>query len=1396
MTLLRGWLAQNIEQSLEEALVWLKSTCVAHENSYKSHEQFSYEQERLSIKLEKPGLIHLISVGPSLEPFSQQFCLLTHVQDSKAQDSMQSMMVSDGTTKIAAIFQQDFLNRYLEKHKRTLGEFIGETLAAEKLQLIPSFKPKGPQDVSGSARAVDIGGTIGNKLDAIKEFLNAENRGNTVYQNFELESQNTSTPSQSVMLATQDPASILELRREKSTVSDLDRPNLRTANSDVLAILQNGTAVQTADDSPHLSKLEQPLDSADTTELAQRLSPKSSFVVAGNLETGNETRLINDLQVQKSPRPSIDEQSNGNNSMPGDGRPNANNMTLEAMEPSSGKIYDNSPINEALPFQKTLSYNLHPYGRISKEQNDWCKRPDSVASFSDGRRSTPNLPPAILKSQLAFYENLLTTRASATAENAVQSSQASKPDSSQDTIETENGDDCKNNPGALRQSKDTEEHECTLENPQSKALLDSDDGHQSDSDSSDMTEVSCPSPERNSRPRQAIEENHTYQNSNGNRTNPPIEHSDDEDHHLDSELSDATEVSCPSSKRNSRPRQVVGENESMKRIADRENSLTMENSDRTHSSDSSDVPVLEARQETIPQSSPNVTENNATCAIKVKASTAPVPYPSNSLSDDEELEMDIPHVLGDEIRSENSPLSADVDNGVQSRKSPADDLPQFSQHQLEAAQRKSEVQVEKTPNHKKRLNTELLSDFVIPGTYNNPQNETIEDSLFVPESGRIQSPTLPKAPSQMIDTFGETPQDKNEPDNSKIQHSRDQQVSSRPSDHIAYPSAPRTQYFQSVPIPNLDGAISDGLHSPSRSPSISFLPLSQSSPEQGHDGDRPVKRQKLTDPLALQQVLGFSQEESPYKNRNEMVRANRREIREVLQRRSPMTGSGILSNDTEGTQNVALPEDSQMSRNIFEKDLPGSVISDQTFTLYKNLLPGQSSPPFNGRNTATTSILPGRTRPSSENSYQSKQQPTLLFEKYSNTYPRYKGSKRQFICALVYLEWLETPTRQPRASLWDDFVWFYTLYMDHVLDSRNRLSGIRFYNELGISDPYFTRSNNRTGPIITTESLKAALSPESPDYGVIEDLRGKYRSTASHPLIGPGSIRASSVRQQSSELNPVANTDTPLRSEASTHIEKFASQKSSQSSDRPPSSRNEGLSPTLQKKRRNHSKTIASRNGTPEDLSLPTVASISQSNSSKMPETNEPPSRASKEPGKALGRFFETPSQLSFLSDVRSPPHNSSPPLQNLASPQSLRKTPDGPSLVQTNSCELASPIHRGTPRIVSETDSSRKRRSQERLSKSSRGRSASPPPPRKIQKYTTDSNLPEKVDAGLENQEQQMSLGKSTKLSSIASTFSGKWEFGKYLAQRRRESGVRRSRLTPRTSFGLKPRSGRDNKG
>ncbi|KAF7956039.1 hypothetical protein EAE96_004960 [Botrytis aclada] len=1368
MTLLRSWLAQNIEQSLQEALVWLKSTRVAHENACKSHEQFSYEQERLFIKLEKPGLIHLIS-------------------NSKAQDPLQSMIVSDGTTKITAIFQQDFLNRYLEKHKRTLDEFIGETLAVEKLQLIPSFKPKGPQDVSGSARAVYIGGTIANELDAIQEFLNAGNRGNTAHQNFELESQNASTLSQSAMFATQAPTSISESRGENGTAPD------------ILAILQNPAAVQITDDSSHLSKPGKPLESANITGLAQSLSPKSIFV-ATNLERGDDTRHMNDLQVQQSPRPSIDEQRNGNNRMLGGGRPNTNNATLEVMESSNGRIHDNSPINETLPIQKKLSYTPHPYGRISKEQNDWCKRPDSIASLSDHHRSAPNIPPAILKSQLAFYERLLLAQASATPKNVVQSSQASKPDSSQNTIETENGDDCKDIPAALDHSIETEELEYTQEDPQSKTVFGGDERYQSDSDSSDMTEVSCPSPEQNSRPRQAMEENYTSHHSlNRDRKRSPTEHSDVEDYRSDNKLNDATEASCPGSKRDSKPKQVVGQNDDVEQIADRENSLSIENGDETHNFDSSDVPVIEACQETIPQSSPNVTEKKATCVIKDKAPTVSSQYLANSISDDEddeELELDIPHVLGHEIQSENSPISADVDNGIQCRKLPVDDHPQFSQCQLETVQGKSEVQVEKTPNHRRRPNAELLSDFVIPGTYDSPQNETVEDSLLIPETGLFLSPKLQQAPPQTTDTFDETPQDKSEPKNSKVQHSREQQISSKSNDHIAYPSVPRTQYCQPIPIPNLDGATSDGLHSPSRSPSMSFPLLSQNSPEQGRDGVRSFKRQKLTDPLALQQVLGFSQEETPYKDRNELVRASRREIREVLQRRSPVVDLGISSNNIEGTQDVAFPEDSQTSYDGFETDLHNTVISDQTSTSYKNLPPGQSSPLFDGRNMTRVSIVPKRTRPSSGHAHQSKQRRTSLFEKYSNTYPRYKGNKRQFICALVYLEWLETPTRQPRTSLWDDFVWFYTLYMDHVLNSRNRLSGIRFYNELGISDPYFTHYNKTTGPIITTESLKAALSPESPDYGIIEDLREKYRSTASQPLISPGSIRANSMRQQSSDFITFANTDTPLPSGASTHLEKLASRKSSRSSGRSPSSKITQLTPMRQKKKRTHSETTILRDGTPEDFLLPSRASTSQSNSFKMPETNTAPSRASKEPGKALGRFFETRSQLLFSSDMGSSPHNSSSPLRNLASTRSLRKTPDGPPSVQTNARELASPIQREAPRIVREMGSSRKRRPQERLSKSSRERSISPPPPQEVRNHTPASNKPEKVDAGSENQEQQTSLEKPTKFPSITSTFSGKWEFGKYLAQRRRESGVRRSRLTPRTSFGLKPRPSSDNKG
>ncbi|KAF7939126.1 uncharacterized protein EAE97_007207 [Botrytis byssoidea] len=1386
MTLLRSWLAQNIEQSLKEALIWLKLTRVEHENASKSHEQFSYEQERLFIKLEKPGLIHLIS-------------------NSKAKDSTQSMIVSDGTTKITAIFQQDFLDRYLEKHKWTLEEFIGETLAAEKLQLppirlyleIPRFKPKGPQDVSGSARAVDIGEIIDNKLDAIKEFLDVENRGYTVQQNFDLESQNTSTPSQSAMLATQDPASISESRREKSILSDLHRPKLCASNNDLLAILQKPTAIQITADSPHVGESGQPLDSADVSGSAQPLSPKSSLV-STNLERGDETRHINNLQVQQTSTPSIDEQRTGNNMMLRDGRPNANNATLEAMESSSGKFHNNSLINEPLQLQKSLPCIPHPYGRISREQNDWCKRPDSIVSIPDDHRSAPNLPPAILKSQLAFYEELLAARVSATPNNVVQSSQASKADSSQVTIETEDRDHCKDSPAALHRSKGTEELEYSPEDPQSKTVFDSDEGHQSDSDSSDMTEVSCPSPERNSRPRQAMEENHTsHQSLNRDRTHSPITYGEDEDpDSTESKLSDAMEVSCPSSEHSSKPRQVVGQDDNVEQVAGPENSPTFESGDGTHSSDSSDVPLSEACQEAIPQSSPNVTESKVTCVIKDKASTVSVQYPANSVSDDEELELDIPHVLGDEIQGENSPVSADAVNGIQSRKSPEDDHPRFPQRQLETAQRKSEVQVEKTPNHNKRANAELTSDSVIPGTYDSPQNEAVEDSLLIPESGRFQLLQLPKVTPQVFDTIGETPRDKKEPKSSKVQQSREQQISSKSNDHIVYPTIPRTLYCQSMPIPNLDGATSEALHSPSASPSISFLPLSRSSPEQGHDGERPFKRQKITDPLALQQALGFSQEETPCKDRNEMVRANRREIREVLQRRSPTVDPGLMGNNTEGTKIVAFPEDSQTSHHGFETDLHDTVISDQTSTSYQNLPLGQSSPPLGGRNMTRASIVSERTRLSSGHAHQSKQRPTSLFEKYSNTYPRYKGNKKQFICALVYLEWLGTPTRQPRKSLWDDFVWFYTLYMDHVLNSRNRLSGIRFYNELGISDPYFTHFDKTTGPIITTESLNAALSPESPDYSIIEDLREKYGSTTSQPLISPGSIRADSVRQQSSEFISFANADTPLPSRASTHLENLASRKSSRSSDRSPSSGNTELTPTRQKKKRTYSETTILRNRTPEDFLLPSKESKSQSTSSKQPVTYAALSRASKEPRKAPGRFFETPSQLLFSSDMGSSPHNSSSPLRNLASPRSLRKTSDGPSSVQINARELASPVQREAPRAVREMGFSRERRPQERISKSSRERSISPPPPREIGKCTPASNKPEKVDTGLENQEQQTSLEKPTKFPSTASTFIGKWEFGKYLAQRRRETGVRRLRSTPRTSFGMKPRSSGENKG
>lgn len=63
MSLLRGWIAQHVEQSLAEALVWLKSTHSGANNADNSHNQFSYEQDKLVIKIGNSVLTQLISVS-------------------------------------------------------------------------------------------------------------------------------------------------------------------------------------------------------------------------------------------------------------------------------------------------------------------------------------------------------------------------------------------------------------------------------------------------------------------------------------------------------------------------------------------------------------------------------------------------------------------------------------------------------------------------------------------------------------------------------------------------------------------------------------------------------------------------------------------------------------------------------------------------------------------------------------------------------------------------------------------------------------------------------------------------------------------------------------------------------------------------------------------------------------------------------------------------------------------------------------------------------------------------------------------------------------------------------------------------------------------------------------
>ncbi|KAH8594627.1 hypothetical protein B0O99DRAFT_687408 [Bisporella sp. PMI_857] len=115
---------------------------------------------------------------------------------------------------------------------------------------------------------------------------------------------------------------------------------------------------------------------------------------------------------------------------------------------------------------------------------------------------------------------------------------------------------------------------------------------------------------------------------------------------------------------------------------------------------------------------------------------------------------------------------------------------------------------------------------------------------------------------------------------------------------------------------------------------------------------------------------------------------------------------------------------------------------------------------------------------------------STAFDVFMDTYPTYTGSRKRFIEALAYLEYLEQGRKKRflRRSLWDDFIRVLDAeYIDYLRSVRysdiEKLTGLDFYNDQD-EDPVYKEM------IITPDNLREAL--ESMDYVDVTRARNKF----------------------------------------------------------------------------------------------------------------------------------------------------------------------------------------------------------------------------------------------------------------------------------------------------------------
>lgn len=1168
---------------------------------------------------------------------------------------------------------------------------------------IPNFKLKGTQQISGTTRPIESGGAIEKTLSEMKELFDQNAYNKDSYSTLEYESQTSPLTSHSVNFATQILNPVSEPRNNNST-SGGQIP-------DVLRLLKsNQRTVQTSITRHRISEPAQFSDPANITSIAQPVSPKSNCMT--NLERHDEEGNQKDTNDPRIPtQTSKREKEVDDSGRLGNIEPSTGNAKLDGLGSATTNIHKAYRIKVMYPFQEKASPIPRSYEHILEDQESILKRGNFWNPSSDNDVS---LPAETQRAQQEFYDKKLAARAPAYSEIL---------DHDQEVTKEHDGKDLT--------------LDCNRDFIEQQDIQDGDVSHHGN----DVSE-------------QSQKEAGQVNNIHHEVTQSQTMHGHDGGNQSDAMGSDASDVSSPSSRVNSEPKEILKENEASDRISDRGHSIphdtpAVENSVNMSSPSCFRVSTSEALSNSAVNSSPPtaVAQGEVMSTIKIRIPTTQSWNPASSPPDEDELDLDVPHILGDEIPSSNPSINERALTFPPS-------LPKIFPHN-------SSIQVEKTPSQKKRLHKDLSSDILIPGTYTSPRSKPDADDLQVPSPAILSLPHAPTMPLHMSQTVKEPFADQRERNNSKPQHSHDEQTRSKLNENMTQQSLPRAHSYSPLHNFNLDGANSD-LPPPRRRISMDHSPPSRISPHQIHNEGRSAKRRKITD----LRELGFSQDETPYRDSRELARAIRRA---VLQNQPLTEDSRMIGNNNENdTRSLASPDASRLATDRTGRDLPSTVISEQIPAISQNDWPPDQPTTFlitsKDRDMADKPALNDGIQPSLEQN-QIQKQSSSLFEEYCKAYPPYKGNKKQFIQALVYLEWLGTPTKQPHKSLWDDFVRCYAHeYREYILDSATKMAAIQFYQSLGISDPRFSHPDDIAKRMITPESVKAALSPESPDQDLIQNSRGKFRTPSSLQSSGPQSNKPRPFLRSSCEQISIADTNNTLVSSLSPQFGRSTPQRSSFDT---------GLSFVGQEKAQN-----------PRRLER----SASQSNSPK--PLKRVSSKTSGEHGKlAQRRFFETPSQLLLSSNHGSSSrgHRLSTPNPPASSSSPKRPSNFSPS-IQNESVKSATPVRKEvTQPIESDERPSIEYGLRERPSIPSLERSISPPPLRS--RAMASSNKSGKVADWLKNQEPPKSES-STKLPSTAPTFKGKWEFGKYLAHKRRESSNRSPRLTPRTTFSLKPTS------